>query len=230
MVKSIPASILAAVLLAGGLQAAAAAAREKGTAPEYRLRGVGILILDPRDPPDLVKEQLRLFVEQLRPNVPEEYRQEANRLQLEALLEADWQDGQDLPQLDLVIHPDVTVDMIRDYFGATPIGLHSDAVCPAACPLRGHPAAVIHIHLTRSENGTGDSIIAFRFYGGAGEGNEVPPQEARMGHAFDLGRGFVEDYSLYGYDREPITKVFGVGVVVGEPRVPRDGRGPDEDP
>ena len=232
MVKSIPALILTAVLLSGG-GGPAAAADDEQVEQEYRLRGIGILILDPRDPPDLVKEKLRQFLDQVRPNVPDEYREEANRRQLEALLEADWRDGEALAQLDLVFHPGVTVEMIRDTVRATPVGTRSAEVCPAACPLRGHRPQAIHLHLTRGEEGAGDSIIAFRFFGGGndgGDGGQDPGRDARVSQALELGRGFVDNYGQYGYDRAPVTKVFGVGVVVGAPRVPPEWMAPDEGP
>lgn len=204
------------VLLAGGLPAPAANA--EGENPYY-LRGVGILILDPRDPPEAVKERLRQFLEQVRPNVPPELRQESNRRQLEALLEADWESGEELPQMELSFHPDMTVEMIQRFCESTPMARESAAVCPAACPLRALGPNTIHIHLTRPTGG-GDSIIAFRLFNP--DGSQPTTRKEREDQAVAMGQGMSDRYGEFGYERKPVTRLFGVGVVVGDPLVGGD--------
>ena len=216
--------IAAAVLIAVAVPAWPAAAGDDGEPDRSNhLRGVGLLILDPRDPPELVKERLRLFLEQVRPNVPAELRQESNRQPIEALLEADWESGDELPQLDLFFHPDMTVDLIHRFIEMTPVAMESTGSCPATCPLRDHSGATIHIHLTRPTAGGGDSIIIFHLYNPGG--SEPATRQQHIDQAVAMGQGITDRYSDYGYDRKPKMKLFGVGVVVGDPLVGREMMG-----
>lgn len=206
---------------------AAGAGGDPGRKEAGRLRGVGLLILDPRDPPERVKERLRLFLDQVRPNVPEALRQDSNREKLEALLAADWKPGENLPDLDLVFHPDMTVDQIHRYLEMTPVARESAAVCPAACPLRDPGGTTIHIHLTRPTDSGGDSIILLHLY--MSDGSEPVASQDQIDATVEMGKGLTERYGDYGYDRRPLTRLFGVRVVAGEPMVDRDSMGQEPD-
>jgi hypothetical protein len=221
-------TLAVAVLIAVAAPAWPAAPGDEGEPDkDYYLRGVGLLILDPRDPPELVKERMRLFLEQVRPNVPAELRQESNRPQIDALLAGDWESGDELPQLDLSFHPDMTVDLIHQFVEITPVARESAGTCPVACPFRDHSGADIHIHLTRPTRGGGDSIIIFHLYNP--DGSEPASRQQHINQTAAMGQGISDRYGDYGYDRKPMTKLFGVGVVVGDPLVGREMRGQEPD-
>lgn len=195
---------------------------------KHGLRGIGILILDPRDPPEVVKERLRKFLDQVRPNIPSKYREESNRRQLDALLAADWESNQDLPQLDLQFHKDATVDMIHGFILTTPIAKESEKVCTTACPFRDHYSSGVHIHLTRSVGGKGDSVIALHVF---------DPRESaglslmdQIDLTINLRDSLLAEYSDLDLDRKPVAKLFGLRVYIGDPKVKEEGMPPPISP
>ena len=191
---------------------------------DHGLRGMGILILDPRDSPEVVKERLREFLDQIRPNIPPKYREESNRRQLEALLAADWESQQNLPQLDLQFHKDVLADMIHGFILTTPIAKESEKVCTTACPFREYYKNGVHIHLTRSVGGKGDSVIALHVYDPRrSTGLSLMDQ---IDLTINLRDSLLAEYPDLGFDRKPVGKLFGLRVYIGDPKVKEEGMPP----
>ncbi len=94
-ITAIALSVFLVLPLGGGLPTSGADEEKKPADPaassqaenKGKLRGTGMLILDPRDDPEKAKEQLRLLLEQIQSHIPERMRRQANRRQLEALAE-----------------------------------------------------------------------------------------------------------------------------------------------
>ena len=188
------------------------------------LRGSGILLIDPRDREEDVKARLRLFVQEARATLPPEWRQEETHRQIDALLASGLPDPDHVPQLSFFLPPDVTADRVRGYIDNTPSARESRRVCPAACPLREMFASGFHIHLTRSAGGAGDSILAVEFAGAFSPPSDAAAEAARFEEARHRQQNLLERYPEMGYERQPVGRLFGARVYLGEPLIPEEAQ------
>jgi hypothetical protein len=213
-----PASFAALPLLSLVL-AAPDAAPPAPEADRAALRGVGVLIIDPLDSPDQVRERLRQFVMEARANVPPEQQREEVRRQVDALLSAPADPDAPLPQIRIVFQPGMTAARVLSYMENTPSARASRELCPASCPVTALYHDGMHVHLTRPYGGLGDSVFAISFEGG-GEAAAVAEAAARR-------RSLLERYPVGAGERRPIGTVFGVSVYLGEPIIPESSRVPE---
>lgn len=184
------------------------------------LRGAGVVIVDPLDSAEDVRERLRQFVLEVRANVPPEMQREEVRRQVDALLSAPPAPGAPIPQLRIAFQPGMTAAQILSYMENTPSARASRAVCPLACPAAVLYSDGMHVHLTRPHGGPGDSVFALAFEGGSAEGGGV-------GQAAERRQSLLERYPIGADSRRPVGTVFGVGVYLGEPIIPESSRLPE---
>ena len=233
-ITAIALSAFLALLLGGGLPTFGADEEKKPAGPaassqaenKGKLRGTGMLILDPRDDLEKAKEQLRLLLEQIQSHIPERMRRQANRRQLDALLASDWSDPETLPELAFVFDDEMTAVLLHQFIVQTQVGKASEEYCQISCALEEiFDQEGVHIHLTRPSGGPGDTVLAVEFYDSVGpEGISDAVLEAEV---LEFRSQLRDNWEEFGYDREPIGRIFGVRVVVGDPRVGADWMPPN---
>ena len=192
--------------------------KDRPSSGKGKLRGTGMLILDPRDSSEEAKEMLRKLLEEIHTIIPARLHQEANRRQMEALLAADWADPDSLPELSFIFHEEMTAELLHRFIIDTPTGRASEEFCKIACALdEVLDREGVHIHLTRPSGGTGGTVLALEFYESEGPGGIS--SETLEAEVLEFRDALRENWEEFGYDREPIGRIFGVRVVVGDPRV-----------
>ena len=218
--NTIRSGLLILLMLSGGGSGLFPAGTDPRGDQSVEMRGVAILVLDPLDDPEQVKERFRRLLDELRPSLPPGLHQEENRRQIDAVLAADWNSSSPLPQIDLVFPGEMTAEGLYRLILSTPMAQESREICPVSCPLRDLHGNGIHIHLTRPVGGPGDSILVVQVF--------EPRDTAQdsVGLALQLDERVKAWYPELGYRRKPIGKIFGVGVVVGNPKVGEEGMPP----
>lgn len=218
--KFIHSGLLILLLLSSGGSGLLPAGTDSSGDRPVEMRAVAILVLDPLDDPEQVKERFRQLLDELRPSLPPGLHREENRRQIDAVLAADWNSTSPLPRIDLVFPGEMTPEGLYRLILSTPIAQESREVCPVSCPLRDFQENGIHIHLTQPVGGPGDSILVVQVF---------EPQDTAqdpVGLALQLDETVKARYTELGYRRKPIGKIFGVGVVVGNPKVGEEGMPP----
>jgi hypothetical protein len=212
---------LAALLLVLLPAAGAVPAETPPAAPEKpSLRGAGVVIVDPLDSPEEVRERLRQFVLEVRANVPPEKQREEVRRQVDALLSTPPGPDAQIPQISIVFQPGMTAAQILSYMDHTPSARASREVCPVACPVAALYRDGMHVHLTRPHGGAGDSVFALAFEGPAGASGGVEQAAERR-------QSLLERYPIGADARRPVGTIFGVGVFLGEAVAPESSRLPE---
>ena len=203
----------------GGIAAAAESSdiRHPEVSTQHsRLRGTGILILDPRDSEEMVKERVRRFLFGSEGGILPEARQAEIEREVDALLTADRDTSNQLPQISFVFHRKITLKVFRNLVLESDLARQSEQVCPTACPFRALDDHGLHIHLTKPLGGHGDTVLALRI-----DESEGSPEEAlrdRLADAMDLRRDWMKRYSELGNEWKPVGRLFGVQVFLGDPR------------
>ena len=180
--------------------------------PQNLFRGIGILILDPRDSREVVKERIREFFSEVGDEIPGDPRRVEIRRQVDALLATG---GEEIPQVSFVFRQATTADMFREFLLESDSARESEEVCGITCPLRELYNDGVHIHLTKPAGEPGDTVIALRIDqpNGAGEWT----LNDRVAQALQLHRRSLRRYPELRHERKPIARVFGVQVFVGDP-------------
>lgn len=181
-----------------------------------QLSGTGILILDPLDSPELIKERLRDYFLEVGTDAPMDRRHAETERELDSLFAADGEMSGELPQFTFEFHQDHTLQTLRESFLDSNLARQGEELCSATCRFRElDNDGGVHIHLTRPSEEPGGSVLAFWF-----KETDGTLEEARKGQqpdGLDQRLDWLERYSEPGSEPKPSARLFGVRVYVGNP-------------
>ena len=181
-----------------------------------QLSGTGILILDPIDSPELIKERLRNFLWEVGTGAPANRRHAEIERELGSLFAVDGGTSGELPQISFEFYRDPTLHMLRESLRDSDLARQGEELCSATCRFRElDNDGGVHIHLTRPSEEPGGSVLAFWF-----KETDGTPEEARKGQqpdGLDQRHDWLERYSELGSESKPAGRLFGVRVYVGNP-------------
>jgi len=180
--------------------------------PQSPLRGTGILILDPRDSRDVVKERIHKFFSEVGAEISRDLRQAEIKRQVDALLAAD---SEAVPQISLVFRQATTRDIFHGLLLEADSARESEEVCPITCPFRDLYKDGVHIHLTKPVGGPGDTVIALEIDGPSSSRQKT--LDDRLAEALQLRESWLERYPELRNKRKPIARMFGVQIFAGDP-------------
>lgn len=189
----------------------------KASSQQSSLRGMGILFLDSRDSKEVVKERIRRFLsEAIGSDTPEEEHQRGVARVLRALMASDWAVPEELPQFSFKAYRHSNAGELYRAMREHPLARQSEAVCPQTCLFRQLGPEGMHIHLTRTLEGAGDTILVLKFRGAYGSTAENWEEEFM--EVLDLRHVWLEQYSGLEHDRKPVGRLFSVQVFLGDSR------------
>ena len=196
--------------------------------------GAGILILDPRDPLPLVRRLLQEFLIETGDGMMLERRRADVAGEVDLLFGGDTNDARGLPWLSLRAAKEAQFNMVAGFLKASDYFLRSDEVCQENCRFRDQDSDGnhVHFHLTRAAGGEGDTVLAFSF----DEREQRPGQrlDYDLSDREELRSDWLSRFSLLQeeppdetleatklpsdeHDGDPVTRLFGARVVVGNP-------------
>ena len=184
--------------------------------PRSQLSGTGILILDPLDSPELIRERLRNFFLEVGTGSRAKRRHAEIERELGSLFAVDGGTSGELPQISFKFYRAPTLHMVREFLRDSDLARQGEELCSPTCRLRDLDSdGGVHIHLTRPSEESSGSVLAFWF-----KETDGTPEEARKDQqpdGLDQRHDWLERYSELGSESKPAGRLFGVRVYVGNP-------------
>ena len=156
--------------------------RAEAASGQTQLHGTGLLIVDPRDSQEQIKDRMHRFFSFEGEDVlaPEQRKTEIAR-EVDALFADDGAAPKELPEITFEFRGNTSVDLFRVSLLSSELARQSDEMCPEGCRFRDLDEDWLHIHLTRPTGGPGDTVLLLNLQKSYGS-----PEEARLASALPL--------------------------------------------
>jgi len=205
----LPVSICAAILAMSTLAAEGRTRKQAAATEQSPLHGTGLLIVDPRDSQERIKDRMRSFFSFEGLDVSSsEQRQMEIAHKVDALFAADNATSNESPKVFFEFRQDTSLDSFRMSLLSSELARQSDEVCPEDCPFRDLDEDSLHVHLTAPTGGPGDTVLVLRI-----RKSHDSPEGGRLVSALSLRRDWVKRAHESGV-RPAGVRLFGLRVTL----------------